>query len=313
MEKIVNYCMLPDINTLLKPRPKKYRNLVKHIQGDLAFHDTDSTSLTQEDLFDDLTSSRGTSRFLGVFSVKGIEFILRKFGFYDHIKSVGLPKPIIKLDTNDPFKHRIQIVHKSSQGECISGELVMRRSTFKTPSLGDKKYPPADLIVVEWFLLQNPLKKFSRRRSQLPGQEFPGLGFASTIFEIFYWMTKRIGADGVVLVPNYLHTGIFYGRRFVFINPKKQGIITYLDNLRNPILTLNQLSWACAEGQLINKKTNSVFLWKPSPMVLPVSRPAKEYFGSEYYINKVKSNMDLVNFKINKGYKKQFDSNWKQI
>jgi hypothetical protein len=62
--------MLPDINTLLKPRPKKYRNLVKHIQRDLAFHDTDSTSLTQEDLFDDLTSSRGTSRFLGVFSNK---------------------------------------------------------------------------------------------------------------------------------------------------------------------------------------------------------------------------------------------------
>jgi len=97
------------------------------------------------------------------------------------------------------------------------------------------------------------------------------------------------------------------------LNPKKQGNLAALDQMRNPTCTLNQLSWACAEGQLINKKINSVFLWKPSPMVLPVSRSAKHYFGSEYYINKVKDQKNSVNFKINKGYKKQFDSNWKAI
>ena len=68
--------MLPDINTLLKPRPKKYRNLVKHIQHDLIFQDSESFSLTQDDLFNDLSTSRGTSRFMGVFSTRGIEFTL---------------------------------------------------------------------------------------------------------------------------------------------------------------------------------------------------------------------------------------------
>jgi len=305
--------MLPDINTLLKPRPKKYRNLVKHIQRDLVFQDTESISLTDEELFNDLTTSRGTSRFLGVFSTRGIEFTLGKFGYFDHLKQVGLAKPIVNLDTNDSFKHRVQINHKIDEKLLLSGEIVMRRSTFKSPPLGDKKYPPADLLVIEWFLLQNPLKIFNRRRPQLPGQDYPGLGISDIIFEIFYWMAKRLKTDGVVLVPNYLHTGIFYGRRFMFINPRKQGTLFALDKLRKVRYSLNQLSWACTEGQLIDRNLDSAFLWKPAPMVLPVSRLAREYFGSDIYINEAKTAQNKLDFKINRGYKKQFDSKWKAI
>ena len=305
--------MLPDINTLLKPRPKKYRNLVKHIQRDLVFQDSESLSLTQEELFNDLTTSRGTSRFLGVFSTRGIEFTLRKFGYFDHLKQVGLAEPIINLDTGDSYKHRIQINHRTGEELLLSGEIIMRRSTFEAPPLGDRKYPPADLLVIEWFLLQNPLKKFARKRPQLPGQDYPGLGISNIIFEIFYWMAKRLKADGVVLVPNYLHTGIFYGRRFMFINPQKQGTLFAIDKIRTIKYSLNQLSWACAEGQLINKNVDSIFLWKPAPMMLPVSRLAREYFGSELYINKVKTSQNKMDFKINRSYKKQFDSEWKAI
>ena len=305
--------MLPDINTLLKPRPKKYRNLVKHIRRDLAFQDSESLSLTQEELFNDLTTSRGTSRFLGVFSTRGIEFTLKRFGYFDHLKQVGLTDPIINLDTRDPYKHRVQINHKIGEKLLLSGEIVMRRSTFKSPPLGDKKYPPADLLVIEWFLLQNPLKNFARRREQLPGQDYPGLGISNIIFEIFYWMAKRLKADGVVLVPNYLHTGIFYGRRFMFVNPREQGALFALDKMRSVKYSLNQLSWACTEGQLIDRNSDSVFLWKPAPMVLPVSRLAREYFGSDIYINKAKFAQNKLDLKINRGYKKQFDSKWKAI
>jgi hypothetical protein len=305
--------MLPDINTILKPRPKKYRNLVKHIQRDLLFQESESFSLTQEDLFNDLTANRGTSRFMGVFSTRGIDFILRKFGYFDHLERIGLPKPSIILDTNDPFKHRIQVNHQIGEKIHLSGELVMRRSTFKTPNLDGEKYPPADLLVIEWFLLQNPIKLFSRRRPQLPGQEYHGLGIRSLIFEILYWMAKRLKSDGVMLVPNYLHTGVFYGRRFMCINPNKQGNLFAIDKIRNIKYSLNQLSWACVEGQLINKNTDSVFLWKPAPMILPVSKITREYFGSETFINKAKLSQKKLNLKINHGYKKLFNSNWEAI
>ena len=249
--------------------------------------------------------------FLGTFSIKGIEFILNKFKFIEQLKSIGFPKPIIELDTSDPYKHRIQIVHQNKNTQILLAEIVMRRSTFKTPSLEGKEYPPADLIVVEWFMLQNPIKKFSRRRPQLPGQDYPGLGVSSIVFEIFYWMAKRLESDGIVIVPNYLHTGIFYGRRFVFVDPNKQGIITAFDKMRSPILSLNQLSLACAEGQLINKSQDSIFLWKPAPMMMPVSRLSIEYFGSEPFLKTVRIAQNKANFKINSNYKKEFDSNWK--
>ena len=161
--------------------------------------------------------------------------------------------------------------------------------------------------------MENPLKIFNRRRPQLPGQDFPGLGISNIIFEVFYWTAKRLRVDGVVLVPNYLHTGLFYGRRFMFINPNKQGTLFAIDKIKNIKYSLNQLSWACAEGQLIDRKTDSVFIWKPAPMILPVSKLAREYFGSEIYINKTKLSQKKFDFKINRGYKKQFNSNWRAI
>jgi hypothetical protein len=48
-------------------------------------------------------------------------------------------------------------------------------------------------------------------------------------------------------------------------------------------------------------------------MMLPVSRLAREYFGSELYINKAKTSQNKLDLKINRGYKKQFDSKWKAI
>ena len=126
-------------------------------------------------------------------------------------------------------------------------------------------------------------------------------------------MTKRLKADGVVLVPNYLHTGIFYGRRFVFMNAKKQGVITAIDKMRSPTTRLNHLSWACAEGQLINVIKNKVFIWKPSPMIMPVSKMAKEYFSSVHYLNEVKSAELNTKLKVNPKYKKKFNSNWEAI
>ena len=69
----------------------------------------------------------------------------------------------------------------------------------------------------------------------------------------------------------------------------------------------------CTEGQLIDRNSHSVFLWKPAPMILPVSRLAREYFGSEIYINKAKSSQNKLDLKINRGYKKQFDTKWEAI
>lgn len=305
--------MLPDINTLLKPRPKKFRNLAKHLARDLVMFDSDEIQFTQEDIFTDLTSSRGTSRLLGVWSVRGIEFVLSKFGYLDLLKKIGLPNCKVKIDTSLPYKHRIQCEHQLQNKRVLSGELEVRRGDFPVKTVGIHSDSTVDLLIIEWFLLQHPLKNFSKRRSQLPGQDHPGLGISELIFEIFYWMSRRLKCDGVVLVPNYLHTGLFYGRRFMFINPKYQGQLKAIDKLWQSKLRLDQLAWACVEGQLIYQNTESVFHWKPAPMMMPTSRKTREYFASDEYLKSVENSKNKTDLKINSGYKKNYDSNWEAI
>ncbi len=298
--------MIPDINDQLKPRPRKYRNIAKHLLPYLRTVNEDTGPLTGEDIFHDLSTSKGTDRFLGTFTHKGITFVLDKFGVLRQLKQAGLPNPTCQLNTEDPYIHRISLHHSIKSENYLSAELSMRKTTMDFPN-GKK---PFTLLLVEWFMLQHPLKKFSRRRPQLPGQNYPGLGISELIFELFYWTARRMGLDGVVLVPNYLHTGLFYGRQFLFIDPVRQGELYSLDKLKNHRHTLDQLSWACAEGQLIQIGQQDRYEWIPSPMVLPVSRILKDYFHQHNYVHTVRQTRKDFRVKINSGYSKKYTSNW---
>ncbi|NIA18549.1 MAG: hypothetical protein GWO85_00465 [Simkaniaceae bacterium] len=296
-----------DLDHILKPRPRKYRNLTKHLSDYLFTVEDHDTALSNEDIFQDLTSSRGTSRFLGYYSTKGIEMALELFGVYEKLKKYGLPKPRVKIDTNDPFLHKLTLIHTVKGKELISAELCVRRAPITLP---DTPHTKADCLVIEWFLLQNPIKPFSRRRPQLPGQEHPGLGISMIIFEILYWMARRFNLDGVLLVPNYLHTGILYGRQCAFLDPFRQGELQVLSEAAAKKYSLDQLSWACAEGQLLNTKTNEIYEWIPAPIVQPVSRKLKDWFFNPEYSLKMRTRKESFSVAIKKNYRKRYSDDW---
>jgi len=300
--------MIPDINDQLKPRPRKYRNIIKHISPYLLATNTDDDPLSSKDVFIDLSTSRGTERFLGTFTQKGMEFVLERFGVISHLTNTGLKNTSCKLNTDDPYLHKISVRHNINGKSYLSGELSMRKTSMDFPNV-DRPYT---LLLVEWFLLQHPLKSFSRKRPQLPGQNHPGLGISELIFELFYWTARRLEVDGVVLVPNFLHTGLLYGRQFLFIDPVRQGELYSLDKIRK-YHSLDQLSWACAEGQLIDVKKQDRYLWVPAPMVLPVSRKLKDYFHRHNYVETVRQTKNTFRVKINKGYKKSYSSSWMSL
>ena len=165
--------------------------------------------------------------------------------------------------------------------------------------------------MIEWILLQNPLDKFSRNKPQLPGQEYPGLSMSSETFEIFYWIGRRTRADGILVVPNFLHSAYIYSRDFFFVNPLYQAIG---QSIRQNLIRsegLAQVAWAGHERKIYNRKNNSFLIWEPSEMILPVSRSMNDYFFSPYYrslVSKFQSDYDFV---IEKGYRKQFSKEWK--
>ncbi len=107
--------MLPDIQTLLKPRPKRYRNIAKHLSNYIMVKNIDDFEYIESELFSDLSHSRGSSRLLGTFSVRGIEFILAKFGFFEALNKIGLPNGKVELDVSKPYQHRVRITHNTAE------------------------------------------------------------------------------------------------------------------------------------------------------------------------------------------------------
>jgi len=305
--------MLPDIKNVLKPRPRKFRNIARHISPLLLTQNNNQSALSDSDIYNDLSSSRGTERFLGLFSKLGVQFALKKFGVFDVLKNSGLQQPEIVLDTKDSYRHKLQIIHRIDDKTLLSGELVAQRGIFTHPVLAGSKpeKKQSDLILVEWLLLQQPEKSFSRYRPQLPGQEHPGLGIGQLVYEIMYWTARRDGADGVLIVPNYLHTGLFYGRQFLFTDPALQGLIYYIENYLLRKYKLDQLTWACSEGQLIEKRSGEIFRWQPAPMLMPVSPILKDYFSSPEYSRLVQESRKEYRLFINPDYQKKYDRHWK--
>lgn len=303
--------MLPDLNTILKLRNRKYRSIARHLTDYILTKEEGGDEYTEGDLFMDLTSSRGTQKFLGVFSNKGIHLSLLNFGIYDHLEKKGLENPVLDIDTSDPYKHRLSVVHEIGDKEIISLEAVLRRTTLKLPSLNSVTVETREFILVEWLLLQNELKKFSRKRPQLPGQDYPGLGISTLIFEILYWTGRRLKVDGILFLPNFLHTALFYGRRMLMIDPRKQVKLYTFDKMLRSQCKLDQLTWACAEGHLIDKRKNEPYLWAPAPITIPISHRFKDRFHSPGYTLQAESLSREMRFRITPGYHKKYNNEWK--
>ncbi len=299
-----------ELEPILRPRPRKYRNIVRHLSDYVITADDSGNQLTSRDIFNDLTSSRGTNRFLGFFSERGIRRGFALFGVMEKLERQGLTNLEIELDTSDPYLHTIRTRSQVKGKSYLCMEQAIRRGPIILP---DHRQTTADCFIVEWFLLQNPIKPFSKRRPQLPGQDHPGLGVSMRIFEILYWSARRLGADGVLFVPNYLHTGLFYGRQCAFIDPVRQGELLALRNKMEKRYSLDQFSWACAEGHLLEKKTGQPYLWTPAPMVLPVSRKIKDWFYSAPYTTRMRDAKKALKVKIRKGYIKEYRSDWTAV
>jgi len=305
--------MLPDINKILRPRPRKYRHLVKHLSPALLTLESPETTLNEEEIFMDLTTHQGTAKFLGYYSNRGVELALEHFGIIDHLERVGLPNPKISIDTSNPYQSRLQIKHTVNHKTVLSCECILRRGTFLRPGVDLSSGAAREYIVVEWILLQHPLKQFTRHRRQLPGQDHPGLGISDLIFELLYWTARRLQIDGVILIPNYLHTGLFYGRHCLFLDPVRQGQLAVLGKYLSARTPLYQLSWACAEGQLIDWTRKKPFLWQPAPMALPVSKKLKDYFHTKDYVQTTRQVKHSFRVRINPGYRKRFGPDWRAM
>jgi len=274
---------------------QKYRRIAKSLSPLEISTDFNQEDLGWDDLF--MSESNTTALFLGKYSQDGIKLMMDRFGLIRKGHHLGLRDLDVHIDTIDPYRHKLIIFNGKHDRDHIVMEFVARYQHL-TPKEVDSEslYSlPLRVLMVEWLLLQNPKKDFSSRRPPLPGQTHPGLGLGDELLALFTIMGRHLKVDGILNVPEYYHTGLLFGKRFIFLSPFVQAQVTQIAHDLWKRYRLSMIAWASATGSIVNRKTGEPFLWEPRKQIIPINKQLRQYFKSEAYLSiaRVKESDDI--------------------
>ena len=244
----------------------------------------DDTYALEENLFSRDISKRSSEYFLGFYSEAGIKTALNKYGILKALEEKGFNEIIFKIDTIDPYVHRFILYDKKIDPNHQLVDVVLRKDIlelefpFDCESNG-KKY---EMLVIEWMLMQNPYKAFTKERPQLPGQKFPGLGLSRQSVEILALIAWRLKLAGVINIPEYLHNAIIYSKVFYYINPDIQALLEAVKrDLKQ--YSLSTIAWAYDYRAIKSAATNKALEWQPERQILPLESSLKKAVFSRKY------------------------------
>ncbi|RMG19189.1 MAG: histone deacetylase [Deltaproteobacteria bacterium] len=238
---------------------------------------------TEEELFGDLAPQPPARRLLGYYTLPGIEYALEAYGILDEIRKRGFCRLSVSGDFRDPARQIVRIhgrAKRDPSGPChLLVELVLRKKTLSLPEAAGGG--TAEVLYVEWLLLQNPVAAFTPERPPLPGQKYPGLGISAEVLGALAMVCRRLGLAAVVHRPAHYHNARVAARLFKFLDPETQGRFEAMNDVLGQ-LPLADASRAVEEGRLRTRDGRAV-LWHPEEYVMPVDQRLVAYFESEDY------------------------------
>ncbi|RKH43513.1 deacetylase [Corallococcus sp. AB049A] len=218
---------------------------------------------------DDLGLEPGADRVglaFGTYSREGLERALQAYGFAQRLEDRVGPVEL-RLSCQDPFQPRITLLSRRYHSPVVDlslrqapgAEVGFTRSTAEAP-----------LLYVDSLLLQHPGRPFDWNRPPLPGQLHPGLSLSRDLMELLHLMARRIGAEGVALMPATFSAACVYEPRFTFVDGAKQGHFSALRRAGRgwPRWVL---AWAVELGCMRDAEGQPA-LFTPTPMISPLSR-----------------------------------------
>jgi hypothetical protein len=238
----------------------------------------------EENLFNRDITKRGSDLFLGFYSEAGIKTALDKYGIIKALREKGFEDIIFKIDTIDPYVHRLVLYNKAVDLKNQIVDVVLRKDVvevnfpFECEANG-KRY---EMLVIEWMLMQNPTRSFTKERARLPGQQYPGLGLSRKSVEILSIVAWRLKLSGVVNIPEYLHNAIIYSKVFLYLDTKKQAQLEAVLRDLKPF-SLSAIAWAYEYRVIKSKKTGMPLEWQPGRQILPLDKGLKKALFSWKY------------------------------
>jgi hypothetical protein len=257
-----------------------------------------SSFLMDTEIFLDSNEIRGTSLFLGRYTMNEVSAALSKRNFFKEAQKRKLLPLDFYLDSSEFPIQRFQIFYQRKKPENIIVDLKIREGVFRPEKEIESHYPLPEykFLFLEWLTLQNPLLNFSPEKSPLPGQMHPGLNLGNKVLDIFLHLARLTKKDGLLAFPAYFHNALLFSRTFHFINPKKQGEILAIRKSLFQI-PFKQMAWIVYLNCLKDKE-GRIYKWKAEEMVSPINKELKKYFGSRAYKGKVKKTQERLKFDI---------------
>ncbi len=248
------------------------------------------------EIFGDLAERRGTSLFLGRFTMTEIQAVLDKKGFFKEARKLGLWPLAFDLDSSAYPLQRLRIFHERPDPDRVIIDLKVRERPFDPA--GRPGFPPGPIraLALEWLTLQNPLASFSDARGGLPGQQHPGLGMSKRIMDVFVFLGKRARADALLAFPAYYHNAVLFSRFFRFVNPDKEGEIAAIRKTFAH-MSIRQLAWVVHLGCL-RRADGAVYEWRSEEQFQPLRRELRAWFESRAYRDRAREAAARAVFRI---------------
>lgn len=249
------------------PIPPGYDPLSRRfsgIFGQLSLKELGEVDFSTADLEEALGLARrsGQRLFLGYYTAAGLEQVLHRYGFLEHLRRLGYGAFRVTLDS-DGTGERLRVHGEADGREHLLIELVLER----------RKVLGAEVLYVHWLSLRHPRAHFSPLHPRLPGQDVPGLGLAREVGELLAAIARRLELAGVVFRPAHFHTAFSARHHFVFVDPGRQGRFEALVRDLSH-LTLAAATEAVSQGRV--RLDGQPYAWEAEEMAYWPKRPVDE-------------------------------------
>ena len=242
----------------------------------------------EREIFTELASKKGSSLFLGRYSLSEILAVLNKKGLLKEARKRFLWPLAFEIDSSEYPLQRLQIYLREPGPETLIVDVKVRETEFVPKETADRiaVLPPQKALAFEWLTLQNPLMKFGEQFTPLPGQTRPGLRMRTRIMDLFLYLARLTRKDCLLAFPAYFHNAVLFSRYFHFWNPRKEAEVLAIRRSFSH-MPFKQLAWV-VHLNCLRREDGTVYEWAAEEQLYPMTRPLKEYFDSRRYKDIVK-------------------------
>ena len=258
----------------------------------------ESPLVDESEIFTELAAKKGSSLFLGRYSLSEVLAVLNKKGFLKEARKRFLWPLAFEIDSSEYPLQRFQIFLGEPGPENLIVDVKVRETEFVPKELADGPafLPPQKAMAFEWLTLQNPLVKFNEQFTPLPGQTRPGLGMRTKIMDLFLYLARLTHKDCLLAFPAYFHNAVLFSRYFHFWNPRKEAEVLAIRRSFSH-MSFKQLAWV-VHMNCLRREDGTVYEWAAEEQLYPVTRPLKEYFASRRYKDILKSSRKSPVFSV---------------